>query len=388
MTTSRQHATEANRLARRRAFTLAELMVSMSIMAVLMSAMGSAVLIATHALPDGKSALEAGAQAADVVNGIVEDLVYALQIKTPSSTGVTFTVADRGHGSVGLEAIRLNWSGTPGDPLVRQYNGGANVNLCDNVQSFSLTFARRPAPPSATSNLLFVTNNAVSPSADDLVKISKFESWGYTVQTIADSDTIGAFDTAIAASDVIFVSEYAWGLNLSSKPIDGPTGVVAEEQFMSVSLGMAAAYWYDIVDNIEIVDNTHEITSGTTLGTLVVCTSFESLSSLSGTLAPGARVLADSSSSPSLVALEVGAARYGGGTADGRRVKLPWGGTALGHYSFASLNTPALRLMRRSLAWASVPSVYSSVRIHLQIGSNSAGATDTSVQLLNAPEAG
>ena len=387
MTKWRHENVGTDRPVRRRGFTLAEMMVSLSIMAVMMSAMASAVLIATHALPDGNSALDASVEAADIVDDIVEDLVYATEITEAASGAVSFTVADRSHGATGPETVRVIWSGTPGDPLTRRYNGGTIVNLCDNVQSFSLTFTIRPGPPSATSNLLFVTDDAASPSAADLTKIAKMESWGYTVQSITDSDTDAAFNTAIGASDVMYISEYVWGLTLASKPIDASIGVVFEEQFMTTALGISSSYWADTVDVIDVLDNTHDVTSGMALGTVTVCSTFESLGSTSGTLAPGAQVLANSSSSPSLVVLEAGAARHDGNAAAGRRVKLPWGGTPFSHYAPASLTADAWSITQESLAWASVRSVYTSVHIHLQIGSNSEAAVETQVQLLNAPEA-
>jgi hypothetical protein len=52
---------------------------------------------------------------------------------------IEFTVADRNGDEVD-ETIHYEWSNTPGDPLTRQYNGGAVVNLLEDVNLFDLSY--------------------------------------------------------------------------------------------------------------------------------------------------------------------------------------------------------------------------------------------------------
>ena len=87
---------------------------------------------------------------------------------------------------------------------------------------------------------------------------------------------------------------------------------------------------------------------------------------------------------PALLAIEVDGQLDGGGTAMGRRVKLPWGGT---DFDFNALNSDGLELMRRSIVWAAAPVRVAAVRITLQLGSDPSGRVETEVQLLNLPEA-
>ncbi len=125
----------------RRGFTLVELVAAMTIMAILMMGMGSAIIIASNAIPDGKSPMEIAIQSRNTLDRITEDLLYATSLTEKSANAVTFTVADRGHGAAGPETIRYAWSGTPGDPLTLEYNGAPGVDLIDDVQDFTLSYA-------------------------------------------------------------------------------------------------------------------------------------------------------------------------------------------------------------------------------------------------------
>ena len=103
-----------------------------------------------------------------------------------------------------------------------------------------------------------------------------------------------------------------------------------------------------------------------------------------GQLAPGLQVLAEAGGLAELAVLDVGAKNYGGGTAKGRRVKLPWGEA---EFDINSLNANGETIMRRAIVWAAAPvRGISGVRITLQVGSDPSGRVDTQVQLLNVPE--
>ncbi len=127
------------RLRSRPAFTLVELMVAMAIVSIIMVAIGSTVLIAASAVPNGDSSAEETIEISRVVNGIVDELRAAIHITERSKTAVTFTIADRTGDSI-PEVIRYAWSGTVGDPLTRQFNVGAVVTVLDDVQKFDLAY--------------------------------------------------------------------------------------------------------------------------------------------------------------------------------------------------------------------------------------------------------
>jgi prepilin-type N-terminal cleavage/methylation domain-containing protein len=120
-------------------FTLVEIVVSLSVMSILMLAMGSALLVATKALPDAERTTTKLNQASQIAEQITTELQEARHITERNGQAVTFTVADRdGDGSP--ERIRYAWSGTAGDPLTRQYNFGTAVTVLADMSQFSLTY--------------------------------------------------------------------------------------------------------------------------------------------------------------------------------------------------------------------------------------------------------
>jgi hypothetical protein len=72
------------------------------------------------------------------------DLEFALAFTEQSARAVTFLVPDQ-SGDAKLETVRYAWSGTPGDPLTRQFNGGAVAVVLENVHVFQHDL---PAPSS------------------------------------------------------------------------------------------------------------------------------------------------------------------------------------------------------------------------------------------------
>jgi len=120
-------------------FTLVELVVSMAVMAVIIVAMGSSILIASRAMPDARSPTATRIAAAEALEQIVTELQYAVSVNQRSANMIEFCVADR-NGDEVPETIRYAWSGTAATPLTRQYNGGTVVNILTDVRQFSLTY--------------------------------------------------------------------------------------------------------------------------------------------------------------------------------------------------------------------------------------------------------
>lgn len=124
---------------KRRAVTLIELLVSMTVMSVLMTGLASALVIASRALPSDQSPVSLTLDAQYASEQIAGELFCAQSFSEETPTAVTFTVADRDADTV-AETIRYAWSGIAGDPLTRQYNGGAIVNVIENAYEFNLTY--------------------------------------------------------------------------------------------------------------------------------------------------------------------------------------------------------------------------------------------------------
>ncbi len=120
--------------------TLVEMVTSMSILCVLVVAMGSAILISTRALEVSAAAETDDAE--KVRLRLIADLQTALSFSEQTATAATFTVPDRDSDGQ-PETLRYAWSGTLGDPLTYSYNDGNAITLAADVQQFNLTYLLR-----------------------------------------------------------------------------------------------------------------------------------------------------------------------------------------------------------------------------------------------------
>ena len=143
----------ASRNSVRSGYSLIELVVALTIAGTLLLAMGSIITVAARAIPDGRGRSSAAMSAAKATSMISSDVFYATSVTQTSPTAITFTVPDR-NGDGQPETIRYAWSGTPGDPLTRQYNNNNAVAILAAIQSFALTFDKRQvlAPTTYTTS--------------------------------------------------------------------------------------------------------------------------------------------------------------------------------------------------------------------------------------------
>lgn len=384
-TPTRQTMIPRSRSSLRPGFTLAELMVSVTIMTILMGAMTSVILVASHAMPDSDDPAQKRLAAMDVVDQIAGELFYAISITEETDKAVTFTVADRGHGAAGPETIRYAWSDTKGDPLTRQYNGGTVVNVSEAVEGFKLKYTTRTAPLLGAARVLFVVGDDTSPHAQELAKKALMESWGLSVQMVGADRTQAEFNTLIPDHDVMYISTHVNIADTRDKSFDLAMGILTEEPrtYDQLGIGERDEFSWAMKDEIWIIDNTHEITSPFPTGQLTICNSDQRLDYASGELAPGLQVLAEwpGPTQLELAVLDVGAEQWDDGKAKGRRVKLPWGEA---EFDIDSLNSNGETIMRRSILWAAASVVYSSVRIELKPAQGSEKVR-TEVQILNMP---
>jgi len=122
----------------RPAYTLMEMAAALAIVSVLVLGVASAMMVATRAVePDTPP--RATHAAAEVAARVMRELEFATGFTERAAHAVTFTVADR-NGDGSEETIRYAWSGTAGDPLTRQYNGGTAVAILNDVHECDFTF--------------------------------------------------------------------------------------------------------------------------------------------------------------------------------------------------------------------------------------------------------
>jgi hypothetical protein len=108
-------------------------------MTVLLAAMASAMVIASRAVPEGSSPIEAVSRAGPILQQMTSELRTAVKINSCSLTAIEFVVPDR-DGDLADDTMAYAWSGTDGDPLTRQVNGGNVTSFVENVHDFSLTY--------------------------------------------------------------------------------------------------------------------------------------------------------------------------------------------------------------------------------------------------------
>jgi len=152
-------------------FTLVELVVSLAIMSILLTGLASAILIASHALPSDADPVNTVVDAARVVDRLAEELAAALWIREHTARSVEFTVPDRTGDGV-PERIRYAWSGTAGDPLQRQYNGGSVITVLAAVDELDLSYELRaeteeyPGPPTESAEGVLKSYTAATSLSD------------------------------------------------------------------------------------------------------------------------------------------------------------------------------------------------------------------------------
>jgi len=207
------------------------------------------------------------------------------------------------------------------------------------------------APERDPIDLLFVVSNPLSLDAEERARRDLFESWAMVVALIDDSASQSELDAAVAANDVVYISEEAEHAQLGNKLRDASIGVVVEEQYLHQEFGFSNSRSQKWRSEIDIVDNSHYITAGFPLGRLSVL-DWNQMTSMVINPAAGLTTLAKLESSgsawePSLAVIDVGGQLAGGGTAAGRRAKLPWGEIIV-----STLTEDGKSLTRRAIEWA------------------------------------
>ncbi|MDH3452961.1 MAG: DNRLRE domain-containing protein, partial [Gammaproteobacteria bacterium] len=203
-------------------------------------------------------------------------------------------------------------------------------------------------------NLLMVVANPGGLTTQEATRRTLIESFDYTVTLIDDDDTQAAFDTAVAASDVAYVPPSVSDVSLGSKLVGAGIGVVNEQPALVDEFGFGAqgSVWKSR-DEIDVLDNTHYITSPFATGLLTITSSVQDLYLMTAALGGGFEPLANAFNTGTLWdvtlgAIDTGGALYGGGNAAGRRVQLPWSASA---FDINALNADGVTILQRALQW-------------------------------------
>ena len=124
---------------RRTGYTLVEMTITIAVMTVLLGGLTSAVMLASHALPDRNNQMIAVTDAAELVAQISSEIYSAVSVTNRKPNSFRFTVPDR-NSDGNPELIRYQWSGTPGEPLTRKYNTSTETTVAPAVYDFNVNY--------------------------------------------------------------------------------------------------------------------------------------------------------------------------------------------------------------------------------------------------------
>jgi type II secretory pathway pseudopilin PulG len=165
---------------RRSGITLIELVVSVTVSAMLVLGLGSALTISARSIRPTANA-SATLRASKCIRQLQDDLRFATAILeySPGSVRIITTDADTDGEP---DVVAWNWSYESGAPLTRQVNGGTAVPACDGVTDFGLDFIAQnitvgmPTPPIAAAA---VTLDAYRPSSGTTaVSVGYYDDYG------------------------------------------------------------------------------------------------------------------------------------------------------------------------------------------------------------------
>lgn len=149
--------------AKHRGLTLIEVVASMSVAALALGGITSALLIANRATDSSTGTSTQTTDARVVVDLITANLNHALSFSEQTVNAVTFDVPDR-DGDGNNETIRYVWSGTAGDPLTYINNAGNEIPIITKVKQFQLSYLTRPiVPPVAPETIGLLTLSYYDP---------------------------------------------------------------------------------------------------------------------------------------------------------------------------------------------------------------------------------
>jgi len=348
-----------------RAFTLIEMVVALAIVSVLLVAMGSAVLLASRALPGNDGAVEVRQHARVAVNDLTGLLFEATAVTEKTDRSIEFVTADL-NADAAADTLRFAWSGTPGHPLTRTINGGTPVTVVDGVQEFTLLYTIRSESPTDVdppaiegAEQLFLQQDSSNSGAGSGVSIGSSRSAGQFFQPVLSPDAVSWRITRLTF------------LASTKNPKDGEA--VVEVQRPSAGGGPGGG----VVDGVTVLESNLGNNSW-----------YEVQFPAAGGLSPddgGVIVLRYGNGTGTVVSAKSGTGSYGSpGTTYWEDTGAGWqeiGGQDLWLWIWGTESIPDPN-------WTPPPNKYylRNVGLRLQVGSEPATAIETEVQVLNEPE--
>ncbi|MBU2541595.1 MAG: prepilin-type N-terminal cleavage/methylation domain-containing protein [Candidatus Omnitrophica bacterium] len=132
-----------------RGLTLIEVLVSVGLISVLISAVTLISMSLFRSWPVESGHTEARLTASNVVESMLKELRAGLEISDAGDNQITFwkDLNDNGLKETALEDIAFSWSGLAGDGLYRSQGPGLNQEILENVDIFSITYFDQNSQP-------------------------------------------------------------------------------------------------------------------------------------------------------------------------------------------------------------------------------------------------
>jgi len=238
---------------------LVELVFSVSVTAVLMTGIASALVMASRALPSNKDANASIADTTAMTDQMANDLYVALSFSERTARTVRFTVPDCTGDDV-PDMIRYAWSGTNGDPLTRQLNNLAAASVLDDVGEFTLSYdvrsiAETPPPQDNESAVSILSANPAALLPGDFKVTDKGWIGQYFVPSLP-ADAVSWKVTQVrfmARRHGLAAGETAIQLELPT-PAKVPSGDVVGSPVIMHESALSAAYRWEPFDFTDVVD--------------------------------------------------------------------------------------------------------------------------------------
>lgn len=168
MTRPSPHIT-ARRAHRRAGFTLAEIVVSLSILTIVMTGLMSALLLSTKALPHADDTGMVAPDADAALEMIMADAMFA-SILNKDGSKLRLYLPDR-DGDTNQEVVNyeLDDPGNPPTSLLREYNGGAKRTVLTGVHGLTFTVTSVDGDRSSLVIELVTARNTVHRASIELL---------------------------------------------------------------------------------------------------------------------------------------------------------------------------------------------------------------------------
>lgn len=226
--------------------TLAELILTSTAAAIIITALSATMLIASQALPANANELDGAVNGGLFCEQLADEVLCASTASIVSGERLTLVVPDRDNDG-DLETIQYSWSGTAGDPLTRAYNGGTAVSVLENVAELTFDYdvavethpGESVAVESAETTLAEYASNyslGNEPVRDSLWQAQHFtpalpdEAVAWRVNRVALTLATSSFDTGA------FYVQLRWADHNGL-----PTSTVLTQQYVAES--SLASYW-------------------------------------------------------------------------------------------------------------------------------------------------